>query len=304
MPSEIKVIDRLSGKEFSEKVFGEKGLLFLYEKEGFFSKIVKFLMAKTIFPSALFAYFQSKKQSRKKILPFIRKFAIDAHEFVKGIDEFSSFADFFVRQLKPQYRPILWDEKKAILPADARYLVFQEIGQADEFFIKGSSFDLPQFLQDAPLAKKYEKGSMVIARLAPVDYHRFHFPFDCIPTEARGIRGALYSVSPIALKGGWKIFWENRRFITSLSSPIFGNVLFVEVGATCVGKVHQSFVPYKKCKKGEEKGTFELGGSTIVMLFERGNIHFDEDLIQASQKKIEVRGLFGQSMGTSVACGK
>lgn len=157
MPSEIKVIDRLSGKEFSEKVFGEKGLLFLYEKEGFFSKIVKFLMAKTIFPSALFAYFQSKKQSRKKILPFIRKFAIDAHEFVKGIDEFSSFADFFVRQLKPQYRPILWDEKKAILPADARYfLCFKRSDRRMNFLSKDHLLICPNFYK-MPLLQKNMK---------------------------------------------------------------------------------------------------------------------------------------------------
>jgi phosphatidylserine decarboxylase len=298
MSWEIRVIDRISGKEFSEKIYGEKGLLFLYERENFFSRTLRFLMAKTIFPSRLFAYFQRKKESRKKILPFIRKYQIDEREFVKNVEKFSSFADFFVRQLKPQYRPIDWHEKKAILPADARYLVFEEIHGVDEFYVKGSSFDLRSFLQDDALAQKYERGSLVIARLAPVDYHRFHFPFDCIPSETRKIQGALYSVSPIALKRNLQIFWQNRRFITTLASPVFGSSLFIEVGATCVGNVRQSFTSYKECKKGEEKGVFELGGSTIVMLFEPKKILFDEDLLRNSEKKIETRGLFGQSMGT------
>jgi phosphatidylserine decarboxylase len=301
--SEIRIRDRLTGLEFTEKIYGEKSLLFLYGKENFFSKIVKFL-AKISFPSILFAFLQRKKCSRKKIVPFIHKYGIDPQEFQKKVEEFTSFEDFFIRRLNPLSRPIQDDPKRAILPADARYLVFPRIQELDSFYIKGKAFDLVDFLQDKDLAKKYEKGSMVIARLAPVDYHRFHFPFDCRPSSCKNIKGWLYSVSPIALRKNLGILWENKRCLTSLHSPLFGEVLFVEIGATFVGRIHQSFVPNKEYKKGEEKGYFGFGGSSIVLLFESQRIWFDEDLLKASQQKIEVRGLMGQSMGRAVAAGK
>ena len=140
---------------------------------------------------------------------------------------------------------------------------------------------------------------MVIARLCPIDYHRFHFPFSCTPSKSTLLNGALFSVNPLALKKNIRIFSENKRSLTSLKTDKFGDVLFIEVGATCVGGIFQTYTPNQAVVKGQEKGYFSFGGSSLILLFEPGRIHFDADLIEASKKKIEIRGLLGQSMGRS-----
>ena len=114
------------------------------------------------------------------------------------------------------------------------------------------------------------------------------------------IRGSLFSVNPIALKKNIDIFTQNRRSVTVLDSPLFGKALFVEVGATCVGQIHQTYSPLQAVEKGGEKGYFAFGGSSIVMFFEPGSILLDQDLVDASKQKIEVRGLMGQSLGRFV----
>ena len=116
------------------------------------------------------------------------------------------------------------------------------------------------------------------------------------------INGTLYSVNPLALKRkGIRIFFQNKRVITELESEVFGKVLYVEIGATNVGSINQTFSVNEKQKKGEEKGFFGLGGSTIVLLFEKDRICFDDDLLKNSSQKIETKALFGQSLGKAVS---
>jgi phosphatidylserine decarboxylase len=183
------------------------------------------------------------------------------------------------------------------LPADARYLVFPDIEKADGFWVKGKKFSLIELLQDKSLAERYKNGSMVISRLCPVDYHRFHFPCDCTPKESQLINGPLFSVNPIALKRNIEILSENKRVLTELNTTNFGNVLYIEVGATYVGSIVQTYIPGQSYAKGDEKGYFSFGGSCLILLFEPGKIVFDQDLINASLEKVEVRGLLGQSLG-------
>lgn len=184
-----------------------------------------------------------------------------------------------------------------ILPADARYLVFPHLKTTETFWVKGQKLSLEQLLQSAPLARRYEEGSMVIARLCPVDYHRFHFPCDCIPQEPQEINGPLFSVNPIALRRNLSILAENKRVVTSLKTTHFGEILFIEIGATYVGTIHQTYTPGTPCLKGDEKGYFSFGGSSLILLFEPRTIQFDQDLLDYSAKTIEVRALLGQSLG-------
>lgn len=243
---------------------------------------------------------QKSSWSRRKIIPFIRDFDVDPKEFEKRPEEFYSFNDFFIRKLKKSSRPLEADAKIAILPADGRYLAVQDLSQMDRFYVKGQSFDLVEFLKDELLAEEYKDGTFVFARLCPTDYHRFHFPFDCTPSQACLIKGFLYSVNPIALRKRLQILWENKRVLTTLLSEEFGKVLFIEIGATNVGSIKQTFTPLKPCKKGDEKGYFEFGGSSIVMLFKKGSILLDEDLVHYAREAMEVRGLFGESLGKSM----
>ena len=292
---QIKVIDRITKKEEIERIYGGWALSLLYEKK--WGKIFLPLIAKVPFFSRLYGFLQSLPFSRKKILPFIRKYHVDVSEFAKKTEAFSSFNDFFTRKLKPASRPINKEKDRAIIFADGRYIFFQDVEESKTFWIKGESFSLEKLLQDKALAKRYKKGSMAIARLCPTDYHRFHFPFDATPNEPRYINGPLYSVNPLALKNNIRFLCENKRVITLLQSDLFSEVIYIEIGATYVGSIKQTFSPFEPYKKGEEKGFFSFGGSCIILLFQKGKILFDEDLLLITREKKEVKCLLGQSLG-------
>jgi phosphatidylserine decarboxylase len=300
--TEIRYIDRASNSEKTEKIYGHFFLKLLYG-DSHLSKWLAYCLlpffSKIPFLSHLYGLIQNSPLSRYKIGPFIHAFHINTKEFLNSPHSFRSFNEFFTRKLKPSARPIIQGDQKAILPADARYLFFQNIDQADGFAVKGKKFSLSHLLQNQELADKYQRGAMVIARLCPVDYHRFHFPCDNTPSQAQLINGFLYSVNPIAIKKNINYLSENKRMLTTLHTKHFGEVLFIEVGATHVGSIHQTYIPNQPYAKGDEKGFFSFGGSCLILLFEPGKIIFDQDLLEASQKKIEIYALFGQSMGTS-----
>ena len=292
---ELKVFDRKAKIIFSEKIYGEKSLLWLYKKS-FLSKCLCHLFSSFPFFSFIYGLWAKSSFSKKKILPFIQKFSIDTSEFERPVEKFTSFNDFFIRQLKPTARPI--SSQDAILPADARYLAFSTLKEVKNFFVKDQKFDLESFLKEPVFAEKYASGSMVIARLAPVDCHRFYFPFDCSPQKSKLINGCLYSVNPLALKQSFSNFLQNKRILTVLKTEKFKDVLMVEVGAMNVGSIIQTCLEKTKCQKGAEKGYFALGGSSIVLFFEENTIKFDQDLIDNSLKGIETYGQFGDSLGT------
>jgi phosphatidylserine decarboxylase len=299
----ITYIDRLSKKQNIEKVYGQAFVDAMYG-DGFFSSCVSFLLeplvCKSPFLSHLYGFLQKSSLSRRKIKPFIKEFHVDESEFLDSTESFKCFNDFFIRKMKSEVRPIVVDKNVAALPADARYLFYPNIYHADGFVVKGQKFNLEELLQDRLLADRYEKGAMVIARLCPTDYHRFHFPVDCIPGTAKLINGPLASVNPLALRKNINILAQNKRMITELETESFGKILYIEVGATCVGGICQTYEARKSYAKGDEKGFFSFGGSSLILLFEPNVIKFDQDLVDASEKKVEIRGLYGQSMGKSL----
>lgn len=290
--------DRKTGALQQERVYGEKALSFVYGRS-LLSRISARLflpwIAKCSFFSRLYGFLQKTNRSRKKIAPFIQAYQVDASEF--ATTEFASFNDFFIRKLRPESRPIPEDKNIACLPADGRYLVFPDLENVKHFYAKGQSFSLPKLLQDDALSRLYQTGSMVIARLCPSDYHRFHFPCQGIPQEARPIEGALFSVNPLALAKNLSFLWENKRMCTQIDTDLFGTLLFLEIGATFVGSIHQTYEPQRLAQKGDEKGFFSFGGSCLILLFEKGRITFSEDLVKNSLEGIETKGLFGEPLG-------
>lgn len=297
----ITYIERTTQEKKIEKVYGARCLQFLYgsgwssQKIG--RKIARFT-AKNAWVSALYGWWQHQRWTASKIAPFIEKFDVDATEFSLSVEQFRSFNDFFTRELKKEARPIAPGTDCAIIPADGRYLFHQNIALCDGFVVKGQKFQLAALLQDEKLAAEYACGSMVMARLAPSDYHRFHFPCDCYPTEAKALNGLLHSVNPIAVKQNIAVFSENKRTLTRLASEAFGTLLFIEVGATNVGTIMQTYKPGAFCSKGSEKGYFSFGGSSLLLLFPPGVIQFDADLLAATQAGFEIKCLMGQSMGS------
>lgn len=296
MKQPILLMDRVSQKIYAEKIYGESILRWLYQGS-FLSRLALDCVARCPWVSSLYGALQNTSWSRRKILPFIEEFEIDTREFLEPVTSYRSFNDFFTRKLRPEARPIDPEEDVAIIPADGRYFVREEIEGDLVFSIKNQSFSLYTLLRDTELAKAYEGGSLVVARLAPPDYHRFHFPFSCTPSEPRNIQGPLFSVHPIALAKNWGILAENKRVVTCLDSASFGKVLYIEVGATNVGTILQTHSPNTMQPKGAEKGYFSFGGSCLLLLFAKGKLQIDADMKKASSQGLEMRCLMGQSLG-------
>ncbi len=296
----ISVCDRATKKIVEEKVYGKFFLALLYGKIWWLKWLAVLalpVVTRCSFLSKWYGHCQKMGWSRRKIAPFIKKFHIDSAEFTHAPSSFRSFNDFFIRTLKGSARPIATGEDRLVLPADGRYLVFPSIDQNAGFYVKGQTFDLKTLLRDPALTTRYHQGSLVIARLCPTDCHRFCFPVDCIPSKARTFKGPLYSVNPLALRDRLSILSENERVITTLQTSQFGEILFIEVGATFVGAIRQTYHPETACKKGAEKGYFEFGGSCILLLFEPGKVMFDEDLLHTSLSHIEMQAKMGDSLG-------
>jgi len=300
MTEEVFYIDRQNGTLKREEVYGGTALSLLYGKS-WWSRLIgswlKVLIKLPLFSKA-YGWLQSRSFTRYKIAPFIQRFAVDPTEFLEPPSSFHSFNDFFIRKLKKEARPI--DERRhvAIIPADGRYLFYEKIDEAQGFFVKGQKFCLKELLQNEAFANEYKSGSLVIGRLAPPDYHRFHFPCDVFVEKSHLVNGPLSSVNPMALKRNIAILTENKRVITRLKSREFGDFLYVEVGATFVGSIIETCQPHSFQPKGGEKGYFAFGGSALLLLFQKGSIAFEEDLLVNSRGLIETKCLMGQAMGT------
>jgi phosphatidylserine decarboxylase len=296
----IFYIDRQTGKKEKEKVYGAAALRLLYGNDWisrWLGPLLLHTLVKYPFFSALYGKWQASSRSKSKIEPFIQDFEIDPAEFLEDASQFNSFNDFFIRQLKKEARPIAPGENVAIMPADGRYLFYPDISKVDGFVVKDEKFDLATLLEDAELASKYEHGTMIMARLCPTDYHRFHFPCNCIPGNTKTINGWLYSVNPAALKKDIQIFTKNKRTVCKMATVHFGSVLFLEIGATNVGSIHETYQPHVFQEKGAEKGYFSFGASSLILLFEPNKIQLDQDLIEATLQDLEIKCLMGQSMG-------
>ncbi|MCP5492202.1 MAG: phosphatidylserine decarboxylase [Chlamydiales bacterium] len=291
MTKQLEYFDRQTQQIQQEQIYGGAFLRLLYEKS--IGKYLLPILAKPAWFSKLYGLVQKSGFTKRKVAPFIRKYGVDATEFSR--QDFKSFNEFFTRTLKKGARPIA--DAALVMPADGRYLVIPDLSTCDGIWVKGKWFDLAKLLGSEALAEKYQDGALVIARLCPVDYHRFHFPCDCVASQSRLINGYLYSVSPLALVHNIDIFSENKRYITELQTQNLGTIQYIEVGATNVGSVVQtaSAAPHAK---GEEKGYFEFGGSCVMLLIEKGRVQFADDLLKYSAQKIEVRALMGQPLAS------
>lgn len=305
MPVEpILYYDRYARALKTEQIYGEKWLRFAYENTlgGFFV----WSLARRAFFSKWFGWKMNKRTSALQILPFITEYNLDVDEFAKSAFDYKTFNEFFFRALKPAARPIAQDERVAVFPADGRHLAFPDVDAAEGFYVKGQKFSfaglfgeeqLPE--EQRELTRKFAGGAMLISRLCPVDYHRFHFPVSGAPGEARLINGWLYSVSPVALRRNVRRLVENKRQLTLIESTAFGTVAMFEVGATNVGTIRQTHVPGRAAQKGDEKGLFAFGGSCVITIFQRGRIGFDADIVEQSRQCIETYARMGDRLGVA-----
>ncbi|HCQ89912.1 MAG TPA: phosphatidylserine decarboxylase [Clostridium sp.] len=294
----IKYYDRRSKSYEIEKVAGENMLKWSYESpigKGFLELLVK----RKLF-SKFYGHYCDTKLSSKKIKSFVKGFNMNMDEYEKSIDEYTSFNDFFYRKLKPTAREINKDKNIFISPSDSRLLSIDNIDENHSFKVKGFDYSLKEILGSKELADKYKGGICLIFKLCPTDYHRFHFIDNGTCSSTTKIKGNYYSVSPIALEKVSKVFTSNKREYSILHSENFGDLLYLEVGATCVGGIIQTYKENSKVYKGDEKGFFKFGGSTVIILVEKDKLKLDEDIIYHSKKDIEVIVKMGEKIGVRI----
>ena len=290
----IRYYNRSTQSFETEQVYGEGFLRWTYGSP--LGAIALHAFVKRPFFSAWYGWRMNAAKSAARIAPFIKRYSVDATEFADAPESFASFNEFFYRKLKPAARPIEPDPSRIVFPADGRHLGFQRASSIDSVFVKGQKFDLTALLGYEKLAKRFADGALVLSRLCPVDYHRYHFPCAGIPSATHTIQGPLFSVSPIALRKKLSYLWTNKRSITQLETPDLGTVLLLEIGATCVGEIHQTFKPGTAVEKGAEKGYFAFGGSSTITIFEPGAVKLDADLLEHSSNQTELYARMGEPM--------
>ncbi len=287
----IQYYERESGQLKTEKVAGEKWLVWLYNNP--IGEATLWVLAKRKLVSSIYGKMMDRTSSAKRIHPFIEDLDIDMSDARE--QEFKNFNDFFTRKLIDYARPIDTSFNVVVSPADGKILAYADPKNSD-FIIKGFRFDVSSFLDNPFLAQKYFDGALLIIRLAPVDYHRFHFPVSGVLTTNKKIEGDYYSVNPFALRKKAEIFCLNKREYTILSNSLFGDVIMAEVGAAMVGSIVQTYKG-SSVRKGEEKGYFKFGGSTVVLLFEKSKINIDKDLLINTAKGFETAVKMGERIG-------
>lgn len=287
----IYYIDRSTGEKIHEVPPNSKLLSFLYSS--YAGKITLEALFKRKFLSEWAGRYMNKKRSKKKIESFIRENKMDLSDYIIPENGYSTFNEFFYRKIKPEKRPI---GEGVVSPADGKILAFEKIEDTKTFNVKGIEFDLRRFLMDDQLVDEFIGATMVIIRLAPTDYHRFHFACEGVVSKTCTIKGWLYSVSPIALKKSFEIFCHNKREFNIIQNEKLGKMIHCDVGATMVGSIFQTFTPDTFVQKGSEKGYFAFGGSTIVLLFEKGKVKIAEDILKNTKDGFETSVLMGENI--------
>ena len=289
--SEITIFNRYTGENEVEKVYGHKAVEFAYNS--LVGKCIAPIIASR-FVSRIYGNKQDSVASAKKVAPFIKDFEIKIEDYDKGSfkdsqieDSYKSFNEFFIRKFVEGKRVFTLDANKMGAFSEARYFGYEKITNELEVPVKGHYLKAKDLIGNAELAKDFEGGPLMIARLCPVDYHRYHYPDSGKTVNAFTISGDFHSVNPIALKHRGDIFIKNERRVSILKTANFGKLAYIEVGATCVGKIIQSFDETKKFEKGDEKGYFLFGGSTVVLLGEPEKWKPSEDILKNTLNGIE-----------------
>jgi phosphatidylserine decarboxylase len=275
-----------------ELVYGEELIRFLYDHP--VGKTVRPPLT-AAFLSQAYGWLQSHSSSAKKVAPFIEKFSIPMQEFEPG--PFGSFNEFFIRRFKSGQRPIAMVPSEMPAPAEGRYLGWQEVTQNTLLPIKDLRIDALELLDHAPEASWFQGGPGMIARLCPVDYHRYHFMDSGVLLRDFWVRGGLESVSPIALARKPEILVTNERQVSILQTENFGRIAYIAVGAMMVGRIVDSYSGREPFKRGQEKGYFLFGGSTVVILGEPGKWAPTDEILNTTRSGFETK----VKLGTVVA---
>lgn len=293
----ILLYNRQTSALEEETIFEKAVMEFFYgSRLGFW---ISEVLLKRRLATEVYARTQHSPSSLAKIKTFIENNNINTDELERPVSSFKTFNEFFIRKLKPEARPIDPNPNHLISIADCRLAVY-EIKEDTVFPVKAKRFTLAELLDSAvapELLKKFYGGLCLIFRLAPVDYHRFGYVDDCEQTPVQIINGFYRSVHPLSLRRMKAVFTENQRETCVLHTRNFGEVIHIDVGATGVGRIVQQHRNGGNFQRGEEKGYFEFGGSTVILLLQPGVVKMDDDIAKYAADGIETIVRYGERIG-------
>lgn len=268
------------------------GLSFLYNTK--IGRIILKPLVSTKTVSNISFFVLNSKISCLLIKPFIKKHDINMNDY--ELKKYKSFNDFFIRKIKPGKRKIIKKEDIFIAPCDSKLTVY-EIDSKLTFKVKNSLYDVSSLIKDEKIAKKFKGGYALVYRLSPEDYHRYYFIDDGIVLKNYKIAGFFHTVNPVVYDK-FKVFKENTRECTYIKTKNFSEVLYVEVGALLVGKINNHKL--LNFKKGEEKGYFMYGGSTVIILVKKDVVKIDDEIINNSKNEYETYVKLGDKIGVKI----
>lgn len=233
-----------------------------------------------------------RRISALAVRPFIRKNHICMDDFEQR--RFRSFNDFFTRRVLPGKRPVDDAPGHLIAPCDSKLTVY-DIQPDSRFRVKGTEYTLEGLLQSKELAETFLGGTLLLFRLTVGDYHRYTYIDSGFVTGSTRIPGVFHTVNPAAASR-CPIYRENTREYSLLESLRFGTVLQMEVGAAMVGRIVNA-PGSRNVRRGEEKGRFEFGGSTVIVLLQKGRAILDADLLRNTAQDAETVVRLGERIG-------
>ncbi|MDE5946309.1 MAG: phosphatidylserine decarboxylase [Oscillospiraceae bacterium] len=291
----MAVIDRngnFLSSENKSRIFSQENILkFLYNTiEG---RILLKVLTLPLFSEGV-GMFMDSRFSKFLIKPFVKRNNISLSDYYT--DDIKTYNDFFTRKIKPEMRKIDKESRSLISPCDAKLSVYN-IDSNSTFEIKGSEYSIYDMIENKKLAKKYNNGLCLIFRLEVTDYHRYCYFDSGYKSSNMHIKGELHTVNPIAFRK-YNVYKRNSREYTLLHTRNFGDAVQIEVGAMMVGKIKNH---HGKCyfTRGQEKGMFLFGGSTIVVLLEKDKASIDDDIIKNTLNGFETAVKYGEKIGTS-----
>lgn len=296
---EINFYNRLTQSIEREKVYGDKMVEWLYQSNS--GKVLSHLICQAPI-SKLYGALQDTTWSKSKIAPFIENYNIPMDDYLpeqqNSESPYSSFNQFFIRRFKDGKRTFVSAPDELAAFSEARYFGYTSVGDEESIPVKGAYLKPKQLISNAKWEETFHDGPLLLARLCPVDYHRFHYPDDGVILDDYRVEGLLHSVNPVALKAKQDILITNERHVTIIETENFGKLAYIEVGAICVGKIVQSqkLVEGDSFKRGQEKGYFLFGGSTVIVVGEKGKWIPSQDIQEYTKKGIETYLHLGMSV--------
>ncbi|MBO6208623.1 MAG: phosphatidylserine decarboxylase [Lachnospiraceae bacterium] len=241
----------------------------------------------------LWGAWQCTPFSCNKIPGFVKQYHVDMAEYEQQV--FRSFDEFFTRPIREETRPMDIDPDRLVAPADSKLLVYP-VREDMHLKVKGLDYTLDELTGSRRFAHEFAGGQCLVFRLTMDDYHHYCFPADGWQRLRHTVPGRLHTVSPYSSER--KVYQENYRVVNLLETKHFGKILMIEVGALFAGRIIN--YPVRCFRKGEEKGYFRLGGSTILLLLQKDAVQLDGDIREYTDRGIEVKLRYREDIGTAL----